>query len=154
MVVSGTLPKIFLNGLRYKRVAFVVLHVRLHADGFIEKGGAAAFTVDGNNTNTTFTTLGMHASASLPLDGTNANLKGTLGWRRAYGDVAAESTHLFAGSNPFAVEGVAIAGDAALVEAGFDMAITDSAKFGLSYVGQFGSGTKQNGFNATLNMKF
>ncbi|MCM0753249.1 hypothetical protein DEA98_25985 [Brucella pseudogrignonensis] len=41
-----------------------------------------------------------------------------------------------------------------MVEAGFDMALTDSAKFGLSYVGQFGSGAKQNGFNATLNMKF
>lgn len=129
-------------------------HVRLHTDGFTERGGAAALTVDGSNTNTTFTTLGMHASAPLPLDGANASLKGTLGWRRSYGDITPESTHLFAGSNPFTVEGVAIARDAALVEAGFDMALTDSAKFGLSYVGQFGSGAKQNGFNATLNMKF
>ncbi|MEN5276357.1 autotransporter domain-containing protein [Brucella sp. TWI432] len=129
-------------------------HVRLHTDGFTEKGGAAALAVDGNNTNTTFTTLGMRASAPLPLGGASANLKGTLGWRHAYGDISPESTHLFAGSNLFTVEGVAIAKDAALVEAGFDMAITENAKFGLSYVGQFGSGTKQNGFNATLNVKF
>lgn len=129
-------------------------HVRLHTDGFTEKGGAAALTVDGNNTNTTFTTLGMRASAPLQLGSTNANLKSTLGWRHAYGDITPESTQLFAGSNPFTVEGVAIAKDAALVEAGFDMAITESAKFGLSYVGQFGSGTTQNGVNATLNVKF
>ncbi|MCL8000334.1 autotransporter domain-containing protein [Brucella sp. 21LCYQ03] len=129
-------------------------HVRLHTDGFTENGGVAALTVNGNNTNTTFTTLGMRASAPLSLGSTNANLKGTLGWRHAYGDITPNSTQLFAGSNPFTVDGIAIAKDAALVEAGFDVPITEAAKFGVSYVGQFGSGTKQNGFNATLNVKF
>lgn len=80
--------------------------------------------------------------------------KGTLGWRHAYGDTTPEATQLFAGSNAFTVEGVAIAKDAALVEAGFDVAITEASTFSVSYVGQFGSGTTQNGFNATLNVKF
>ncbi|MGU3401509.1 autotransporter domain-containing protein [Brucellaceae bacterium D45D] len=129
-------------------------HVRLRTDGFNENGGAAALSVDSETTNTTFTTLGLRASAPLTLGTTTANLKGTLGWRHAYGDITPESTQFLAGSNAFTVEGVAIAKDAALVEAGFDLAITESATFGVSYVGQFGDGTTQNGFNASLNVKF
>ncbi|PWU76512.1 hypothetical protein DK867_04480 [Ochrobactrum sp. POC9] len=129
-------------------------HVRLHTDGFTEKGGAAALSVNSETTSTTFTTLGLRASAPLQFGATTANLKGTLGWRHAYGDITPESTQYFAGSNAFTVEGVAIAKDAALVEAGFDVAITEASTFGVSYVGQFGSDTTQNGFNATLNVKF
>lgn len=129
-------------------------HIRLRTDGFTEKGGAAALSVDGETTNTTFTTLGLRASTPLQLGTSNANLKGTLGWRHAYGDITPESTQFFAGSNAFTVEGAPIAKDAALVEVGFDMAITEASTFGVSYVGQFGSGSTQNGFNASLNMKF
>lgn len=129
-------------------------HVRLHTDGFTEKGGAAALSVNSETTSTTFTTLGLRASAPLQFGATTASLRGTLGWRHAYGDITPESTQYFAGSNAFTVEGVAIAKDAALVEAGFDVAITEASTFGLSYVGQFGSDTTQNGFNATLNVKF
>lgn len=129
-------------------------HVRLRTDGFNENGGAAALSVDSETTNTTFTTVGLRASAPLTLGTTTANLKGTLGWRHAYGDITPESTQFLAGSNAFTVEGVAIAKDAALVEAGFDLAITESATFGVSYIGQFGDGTTQNGFNASLNVKF
>ncbi|KAB2697591.1 autotransporter outer membrane beta-barrel domain-containing protein [Ochrobactrum sp. Kaboul] len=75
-------------------------------------------------------------------------------WRPAYGDITPESTQYVAGSNAFTVEGVAIAKDAALVEAGFDVAITEASTFGVSYVGQFGNDTTQNGFNATLNVEF
>ncbi len=129
-------------------------HVRLRTDGFNENGGAAALSVDSETTNTTFTTVGLRASAPLTLGTTTANLKGTLGWRHAYGDITPESTQFLAGSNAFTVEGVTIAKDAALVEAGFDLAITESATFGVSYIGQFGDGTTQNGFNASLNVKF
>lgn len=129
-------------------------HVRLHTDGFTEKGGAAALSVNSETTNTTFTTLGLRASAPVQLGATTANLKGTLGWRHAYGDITPESTQYFAGSNAFTVEGVAIAKDAALVEAGLDVAITEASTLGLSYVGQFGNDTTQNGFNATLNVRF
>lgn len=129
-------------------------YVSLRTDGFTERGGAAALSVDGATTNTTFTTIGVRASTPLQLGETAATLKGTLGWRHAYGDVRPETTQLFAGSNPFTVEGVAIARDAALIEAGFDVRISEATTFGVSYIGQFGGGATQNGFNATLNAKF
>jgi outer membrane autotransporter protein len=129
-------------------------HVRLHTDGFTEQGGAAALSVDSETTSTTFTTLGLRASAPFQFGATKANLKGTLGWRHAYGDITPESSQFFAGGSAFTVEGTPIAKDAALVEVGFDMAITEASTFGVSYVGQYGNGTTQNGFNASLNVKF
>lgn len=129
-------------------------HIRLRTDGYTEKGGASALTVESETTNTTFTTLGVRASTPLQFGATTANLKGTIGWRHAYGDITPESTQAFIGGSAFTVQGAPIAKDAALLEAGFDVAITETSTFGVSYVGQFGNGTTQNGFNASFNVKF
>ncbi|MFI3905383.1 autotransporter domain-containing protein [Ochrobactrum sp. S1502_03] len=129
-------------------------HVRLRTDGFTEKGGSSALAVESETTNTTFTTLGVRASTPFQLGATTANLNGTIGWRHAYGDITPESTQAFIGGNAFTVQGAPIAKDAALLEAGFDVAITKTSTFGVNYVGQFGNGTTQNGFNASFNVKF
>lgn len=77
-----------------------------------------------------------------------------LGWRHAFGDTTPLSTHTFAGSDAFAIAGVPIAKDAALVEAGLDVNLSKAASLGLSYQGQFGNGATQNGFDARLNVSF
>lgn len=129
-------------------------HVRLRTDGFTESGGDAALTVKSETTNTTFTTLGLRASAPFELGNSLANLKGTIGWRHAYGDRTPIATQAFAGGDAFTVQGIPIAEDAALFEAGMDFHISQAATFGVNYVGQYGSKTTQNGFNATFNVKF
>lgn len=129
-------------------------YVRLHTDSFMEHGGAAAFHVEGETTDTTFTTLGVHLSSTFELGGMPAHANGTLGWRHAFGDTTPESIHAFAGGDAFTIAGVPISKDAALIEAGLDMDITSSATLGLAYQGQFGNGTTQNGFKANLSVKF
>ena len=128
-------------------------HVRLRTNGFTEQGGDAALTVDKDTTNTTFSTLGLRASAPVTFGATNANLTGTLGWRHAYSDITPTSRQAFAGSEAFNVDGVAIAKDVAVLGAGFDVELSEISTFGLRYNGQYGNGAKQNGFNATLNVK-
>lgn len=129
-------------------------HVRLRTDGFTESGGDAALAATSETTNTTFTTLGLRASAPFQFSTTGANLKGMIGWRHAYGDRTPIATQAFAGGDAFTVQGIPIAKDAALFEAGMDFHISQAATFGVSYVGQFGSKTTQNGFNASFNVKF
>jgi outer membrane autotransporter protein len=129
-------------------------YVSLHTDGFTEKGGVAALHVRGGTTDTTFTTLGIHLSSAFDLGGMKATARGTLGWRHAFGDVTPLSTHAFAGGDPFDIAGVPIAKDAALVEAGLDLNLTEAATLGVAYQGQFGSGPVQNGFNARLAIRF
>ncbi|MGY8680478.1 autotransporter domain-containing protein [Bradyrhizobium sp. UFLA05-153] len=57
---------------------------------------------------------------------------GTLGWRHA----TPLSTVAFQGGSDFNVAGVPIAREAALVEAGLDLAITPTATFGGAFAGR------------------
>ncbi|QDC02424.1 autotransporter domain-containing protein [Mesorhizobium sp. 8] len=129
-------------------------YVNLTTDGFTEKGGAAALTVRGETTETTFTTLGLHLSSAFDLGGIKATARGTLGWRHAFGNLTPISTHAFAAGDAFTVAGVPIAKDAALVQAGLDLDLSETATLGFAYQGQFGSGVTQNGFKADLSVRF
>lgn len=129
-------------------------YVSLHTDGFTESGAAAALSSRSNTTDTTFTTLGLRASAPLSLGATNAKVRGMLGWQHAFGDTTPFSTMAFGTGSAFSVAGTPIAEDAAIIEAGIDFALTDTASLGITYTGQFGSGTTQNAVDAKLDVRF
>ncbi|WP_421917317.1 autotransporter domain-containing protein [Mesorhizobium sp.] len=129
-------------------------YVNLHTDGFAESGGAAALTSAASNNSVTFSTLGVRASTDVSLGGLPATVRGTLGWRHAFGDITPTSSVNFTGSDVFSVAGAPIAVDAMLVEAGIDFAVSETAKFGLTYSGQFGSRSSDNGFNAKFGLAF
>ncbi|MFD1200249.1 autotransporter domain-containing protein [Brucella gallinifaecis] len=129
-------------------------HISLRTNGFTEQGGNAALSVEKDTTNTTFTTLGLRAASTIALGATNAKLTGTLGWRHAYGDIIPSSLQSFGGSQAFSVDGVAIAKDVAVLGAGFEVDLSKISTLGINYSGQYGNGAKQNGFNATLNVRF
>ncbi|OED08846.1 autotransporter outer membrane beta-barrel domain-containing protein [Burkholderia sp. A2] len=127
---------------------------RLHSNGFSEQGGEAALHGKAQSTNTMFTVLGLRASTKLDIGGIGITARGSLGWRHALGDTTPLSTHAFSTGNAFTVAGVPLAKNAALVEAGFDMAVTPSARLGLSYDGQITGSTRQHGVKATVNVSF
>ncbi|WP_189479039.1 autotransporter domain-containing protein, partial [Mesorhizobium sp. M1E.F.Ca.ET.063.01.1.1] len=129
-------------------------HVSLHTDAYSESGGAGALHADGETTDATFTTLGLRASTGFDLSGMRATARGTIGWRHAYGDTIPLSTFVFSGSDAFAIEGVPIARDAAVVEAAIDLNLTDDALFGVTYSGQLASGGQDHAFGARVGVKF
>lgn len=141
-----------------KRVAFEpfanLAHVRVKTDGFSETGGIAGLRAHSETTDTTFTTLGLRASAPFSLGATDVEIRGTLGWQHAFGDITPSSTLAFATGNTFSTAGVPIAEDTALVEAGVDFKLSHRATLGVSYTGQFGSGLTQNAVDAKLGVKF
>ncbi|TPM56591.1 autotransporter outer membrane beta-barrel domain-containing protein [Mesorhizobium sp. B2-2-4] len=129
-------------------------YVSVHTDGFTETGGAAALTSASTNNDATFTTLGLRGATDFALGGIDATARGMLGWRHAFGDVAPTSVFAFAGGDQFTIAGVPIARDAAVIEAGLDLNMSANATLGLSYTGQFGSGTVDQGANIDLGVKF
>ena len=129
-------------------------YVGLSAGGFSENGGAAALRAGSQITDATFTTLGLRASTNLNLGGVNATARGTLGWRHAFGDTTPLSIQAFSGGNAFAVAGVPIAQDAAIVETGLDLNLSPAATMGLSYTGQLASSAQQHGFKPDLAVRF
>ncbi len=129
-------------------------HVSLHTDGYTEDGGAAALSANGQTTDTTFTTLGLHAATDFDLAGMRATAHGTLGWRHAFGDTVPLATQAFAGGEAFTVAGAPIAEDAAVIAAGLDLGIADNATLGVSYSGQIASDAQEHGFDAKVSVKF
>jgi outer membrane autotransporter protein len=129
-------------------------YVNLHTDGFNETGGAAALSSRGDDTSLGYATLGLRAATSFALQSMDLTLRGALAWRHAFGDVNPEATLAFAGSNPFSVAGLPIAKNAAVVEAGLDLAISQSATLGLSYTGQLAEDTQDHAFKGVLAVRF
>ncbi|WP_038357951.1 autotransporter domain-containing protein, partial [Bosea sp. UNC402CLCol] len=100
-------------------------------------------------------TLGLRAATSLDLQGMAVTLRGGLAWRHAFGDVDPKATLAFAGSSSaFTVAGLPIARDAAMVEAGLDLAIGRNATLGVSYTGQLAEDTQDHSFKGVLAVRF
>ncbi|MEP9399949.1 autotransporter domain-containing protein [Mesorhizobium sp. KR2-14] len=141
------------GGARFEPFANLA-QVNLHANGFAENGGAAALSGRRGTTDVTFTTLGLRAEHKLGLGTVDATLRGLVGWRHAFGDTTPTATLAFSAGDAFAIAGAPIARDSAVAEAGLDLKLTPDSSFGLSYIGQFASGARDNGFNANLAVRF
>ncbi|CEJ12241.1 Extracellular serine protease precursor [bacterium YEK0313] len=132
-----------------------IAHVGFASDRFGEGGGAAALTGAGRSQSVTFTSVGLRGSAAFTLGGGfDVTARATLGWRHAFGSTTSLAVAGLAGGTPFAVAGVPIARNAALVEAGLDMMLSPAATLGLSYGGQFGSGATDQTVKAHLAVHF
>jgi len=78
-----------------------------------------------------------------------------LSWRHAFGDTTPQNQMSFAGGgNAFSVSGTPIAQNTAMVEAGFDLGVSERAIVNLSYDGEISRHSQQHGFNARLQVTF
>jgi fibronectin-binding autotransporter adhesin len=129
-------------------------YVNVHTSGFTEEGGAAALASASSDTDATFTTLGLRAATDFSLGGVTATARGMVGWRHAFGDVTPLSSFAFAGSDAFTIAGTPIAEDALVLEAGFDVGLSETTSLGVSYSGQVASKASDHGFRADFTVKF
>lgn len=129
-------------------------YVNLHTGRFAEAGAVTALSASSDDTGVGYSTLGLRASTRLAFGGTDLTLRGGLAWRYAFGDVKPSVTMAFAGSTPFTISGLPIARDAAVIEAGADMAIGRNTTLGLAYNGQLGQDTQDHSFKGVLAVKF
>jgi outer membrane autotransporter protein len=129
-------------------------YVNLRSDGFSERGGAAALAGDGGDTNLGYATLGLRAATTTRLQGMDLTLRGGLGWRHAFGEVDPKVALAFAGGSSFAIAGLPIARNAALVEAGLDLALGRDITLGASYTAQLAQDARDHAFKANLAMRF
>ncbi|KTT03410.1 autotransporter [Pseudomonas oryzihabitans] len=128
-------------------------HVHLQTDGFHERSGALALDNPRQNTDVTFSTLGVRL-ASKPLGDWKVVPSATLGWRHAFGDTTPEHEAAFAGGPNFTVVGAPIAREAAVVQGALDMALTETVSLGLGYDGQLSGRSKDQDLNAKLSWRF
>ncbi len=129
-------------------------YVNVDTDSFREAGGVSALTGSGVDQSITYTTLGLHASSSFQLFALPATVKATLGWQHAFGDTYGEVPVAFASGSSFAITGVPVAKDSALLEVGFDVAVTANTTLGLYYNGQVASDAYDNMVKGSFTVKF
>ena len=129
--------------------------VNVNADGFTEQGGPAALTVDGNDDDVTFSTLGLRSSYKFVTNDMPMKVQGGLGWRHTFGDLEPSEIMSFAAATrTFGIPGVPLAEDVAVVNLGLEAALTPSTSLSLTYYGQFASDAQENGLAGLLRIKF
>lgn len=131
-----------------------VAYVNLDTESFEEHGGTLALEAKSDSTDSVSTTLGVRPELGFDLADIDARLSGLIGWRHAFGDVTPDARFAFQGGDTFTIRGVPMARDTAVVEAGFDLRLSDSASLGVAYQGQFGDGVSDNGVSARLGVSW
>lgn len=140
------------------RVAFEpfanLAYVHLHTDGIGEDGSARLKSQSGNDDNL-FTTLGLRVQGDIPAgDKSRLTAHGMLGWQHAFGDVSPETELAFTGGTPFSIEGVPMARDAVVAEAGLDFSLAKAITLGVSYTGQMSSSVQAHGLRGDFIWAF
>src|SRR5690606_4166009 len=99
-------------------------YVKLDADGAGESGGVGLEGA-GEDIEGVFTTLGLRAAKDVVAGDSRTRLYGSVAWRHAFDFGTIASRHRFAaGGDAFVVEGVRIAENVALLEAGLAVALS------------------------------
>ncbi|MCU1734576.1 MULTISPECIES: autotransporter outer membrane beta-barrel domain-containing protein, partial [unclassified Pseudomonas] len=103
-----------------------------------------------------FTTVGLRAGKQFTLgNGTTLTPRGSLGWRHAFGDTTPDADLRFVdGGAAFSTQGVPIAKDAAVVEAGLDVSVGAAGKLGVGYSGQLSSDSRDHAVTVSFSMGF
>jgi len=129
--------------------------VHIGTDSFTEAGGSAALSVASSSDNVGFSTLGLRAANSMPVNGMLVTPRASFAWQYAFGDTTPDLALAFASTSAnFGILGVPLARNSALIEAGVDMELRPQTRFGISYVGQLASDLQDNGVQATLDWRF
>nr|WP_218172919.1 autotransporter serine protease [Pseudomonas yamanorum] len=131
-------------------------YVHLDADGFTEKGDAAALKSGDDSRDVVLSTLGVRALKTLNVsDHQQLELSGTLGWQHNLSSVDSERHLAFAsGGSSFSVESSPMVRDAALVGARVSLALSKDAKVNLDYNGLLASKEKVHGVGLSLDWAF
>jgi outer membrane autotransporter protein len=130
--------------------------VRVSTRGFTETGGAAALTGAGNSDGVGYSSLGLRAAAQYMLEnGIVLRPRASLGWQHAFGELTPNAALTFVGTGAaFAVAGVPIARDVALIDTGFDVDISANARLGIGYVGQLARDAQDHAVKGGFRVRF
>ncbi|MGE5158489.1 MAG: autotransporter domain-containing protein [Gemmatimonas sp.] len=130
--------------------------VHLDTDSFVEQGGAAALSGSGSTEDVGYSTLGARAAENYVLEsGLVLTPHVSVAWQHAFGSVNPAAALAFATNGAsFLAAGVPLARDAALVNAGLDLAVTPQLALQLAYFGQLADRVRDNSVKGTLNWRF
>lgn len=132
-------------------------YVHLDTDSFTETGAAAGLYGASSSTGVGYSSLGLRVATTMELpNGMALKPHASVAWQYAFGDITPEAQMAFLSvpAANFTVAGVPLAENTALVEIGADLNISEQARIGVSYVGQFADNVTVNAVQANLTWRF
>lgn len=131
-----------------------ISYVNTKTDAFGEKGGMAAVSSGSASHDQLYSTLGARFSRDIAFEGMAGQAMFDIGWRRAYGDPAVESTLFYTGGQGFSVTSAAMAQDVALINLGLRYDLNPAATLTFRYGAVFGAGMLDQSASAELGVRF
>jgi len=130
--------------------------VSIDTENFRERGDALASLrgVDLDQ-DVGYSTLGLRAATTMHFGRMQIVPHLSAAWQHAFDDVTPGAGLAFASTGiGFGIEGVPLAQDSALIDAGLDLALGPNTTAGVSYSGQFGDGVSDNGVKGRFTWLF
>jgi outer membrane autotransporter protein len=161
---DGGIGNVFVEAARLVRLAGIgfepfagIAWTNVDLDGFTETNAPlTGLTSDGQSFDSLYSTLGLRAASNFALG--NRFLfrqHAMLGWRHAFGDVTPDMTMSLAETGAdFTVQGLPIASDSAVIEAGVDLALGGGASLDLSYAGNISADASAHAVKLTGAVNF
>jgi len=131
-----------------------VAYVKLAMDSLQERDSLMALAVQGSQHAVTYTTLGTRGATHFVFQGDSFTAHASLGWRHVSGDLKAGTALAFADASAFAVQGLPIARNAVVVNAGVDVVVNKNVKLGISYDSQIAAHGMDAGFRGNVSWRF
>ena len=129
--------------------------VSIDTDSFKENGVLAALNSRGVDQDVGYSTLGLRAGATMQWGSAVVTPHVSAAWQHAFDGITTDAALAFASTGVgFAVTGVPLAEDTALIEAGLNVNLSPTAMLGASYSGQFGDGVQDNAVKGRLTWLF
>ena len=130
-------------------------YVNYDSDKAKEKGGVGRLRAESDQ-DITFSTLGVRAGKVITLaNGGQFTPRAALGWRHAFGETKPDADLTFIdGGASFNTQGVPIAKDSAVVEAGVDFQISPTGKLGIGYSGQLSNESNDHAMTISFSLGF
>jgi len=131
-------------------------YVSIDADSFREHGGdLAGLRGSAEDQDVGYSTLGLRAATTMHWGSMLVVPHVSTAWQHAFEDVTPGASLAFATTGiGFAITGVPLAEDTALIEAGLDLALGPNTTAGVSYSGQFGDGVADNAVKGRFTWLF
>jgi outer membrane autotransporter protein len=146
------LPLVFRNAVLEPFAGLAYVHVE--TDAFSESGSVAALRSDGLEEEAAFATLGVRAATTMTVGAATVAPRASAAWRHAFDGTVPGLLVAFDAGPAFGVQGLAVAGDSAVLEAGLDLLLGPNARLGVAYSGQIADDLQDHGIRGSLLWQF
>jgi outer membrane autotransporter protein len=126
----------------------------LDGDDYQEKGGISALHGDGISADQFNSIVGLRFRQGFDAGPLPAWVQASVGWEHNYGDYEGVAVNSFNGGGGFNIEGAEMDRDAAVLDLGIGVNLTESLSIGTSYIGRFSENNRENTYRLNLNYKF